>query len=140
MCQQFLQKGIYEIIFSQTPPLLGSHSVFDTDDSLLMHSHCSFIRISITFRRMDVSKRPMGYVPEPDLQGIQPLVFEPNLEKRFGESKPNRHNTRRQRDRRGRRMDAAGPAVGRDRNFEPREVTHGAQGPPNRRYRGRFGG
>ncbi|XP_010548289.1 PREDICTED: uncharacterized protein LOC104819751 [Tarenaya hassleriana] len=35
-------------------------------------------RISITFRRMDESKRPAGFVPEPDLQGIQPLPYEPN--------------------------------------------------------------
>ncbi|CAM8876982.1 unnamed protein product [Rhodiola kirilowii] len=33
-------------------------------------------RISITFRRMDVSKRPVGFVPEPDLQDIQPLSYE----------------------------------------------------------------
>ncbi|XP_042025809.1 RNA demethylase ALKBH9B-like [Salvia splendens] len=33
-------------------------------------------RISITFRRMDDTKRPMGYTPEPDLQGLQPLMDE----------------------------------------------------------------
>ncbi|CAH9132368.1 unnamed protein product [Cuscuta epithymum] len=33
-------------------------------------------RISITFRRMDESKRPVGYAPEPDLLGIQPLPYE----------------------------------------------------------------
>nr|GMC96928.1 RNA demethylase ALKBH5-like [Ipomoea batatas] len=33
-------------------------------------------RISITFRRMDESKRPVGYVPDPDLQGLQPLSYE----------------------------------------------------------------
>ncbi|KAJ4714227.1 oxidoreductase, 2OG-Fe(II) oxygenase family protein [Melia azedarach] len=33
-------------------------------------------RISITFRRMDESKRPAGFVPEPDLQGIEPLPYE----------------------------------------------------------------
>lgn len=31
--------------------------------------------ISITFRRMDESKRPIGYAPEPDLQGIEPLSY-----------------------------------------------------------------
>ncbi|GAA0139573.1 hypothetical protein LIER_35106 [Lithospermum erythrorhizon] len=31
-------------------------------------------RISITFRRMDESKRPVGFVPEPDLQGLRPLA------------------------------------------------------------------
>ncbi|XP_051141180.1 RNA demethylase ALKBH9B isoform X1 [Andrographis paniculata] len=35
-------------------------------------------RVSITFRRMDVSKRPYGYAPEPDLVGIEPLWDEPH--------------------------------------------------------------
>lgn len=35
-----------------------------------------FYRISITFRRMDESKRPFGYTPEPDLQGLRPLPDE----------------------------------------------------------------
>ncbi|KAE8668898.1 hypothetical protein F3Y22_tig00112281pilonHSYRG00042 [Hibiscus syriacus] len=33
-------------------------------------------RISITFRRMDELKRPVGYTPEPDLQGIEPLTYD----------------------------------------------------------------
>ncbi|KAF5201400.1 Rna demethylase alkbh9b [Thalictrum thalictroides] len=33
-------------------------------------------RISITFRKMDKSKHPIGYVPELDLQGIQPLPYD----------------------------------------------------------------
>ncbi|GAB2279441.1 RNA demethylase alkbh9b [Dionaea muscipula] len=33
-------------------------------------------RISITFRRMDVSKRPFDYVEEPSLQGLQPLAYD----------------------------------------------------------------
>ncbi|CAH2051377.1 unnamed protein product [Thlaspi arvense] len=36
-------------------------------------------RISITFRKMDESKRPVWFTPEPDLQGIEPLPLEPNL-------------------------------------------------------------
>ncbi|KAI3989482.1 hypothetical protein MKX01_022757 [Papaver californicum] len=32
-------------------------------------------RISITFRKMDEGKRPLGFVPEPDLQGILPLPY-----------------------------------------------------------------
>ncbi|KAL9260953.1 RNA demethylase ALKBH9B-like protein [Drosera capensis] len=32
-------------------------------------------RISITFRRMDVSKRPLHYTVERDLQGLQPLKY-----------------------------------------------------------------
>ncbi|KAL1191925.1 RNA demethylase ALKBH9B [Cardamine amara subsp. amara] len=35
-------------------------------------------RISITFRKMDESKRPVWFVPEPDLQGIEPLPLELN--------------------------------------------------------------
>lgn len=31
-------------------------------------------RISITFRKMDESKIPYGYSPDPELQGLQPLV------------------------------------------------------------------
>ncbi|KNA21113.1 hypothetical protein SOVF_046320 isoform D [Spinacia oleracea] len=32
--------------------------------------------ISITFRRMDESKRPLNYVPEPDLQDLEPLCYD----------------------------------------------------------------
>ncbi|XP_047334995.1 RNA demethylase ALKBH9B-like [Impatiens glandulifera] len=35
-------------------------------------------RISITFRKMDESKWPTAYNPEPDLQGIQPLGYANN--------------------------------------------------------------
>ncbi|KAL9461720.1 hypothetical protein AB3S75_004670 [Citrus x aurantiifolia] len=40
-------------------------------------------RISITFRKMDESKRPFGFVPEPDLQGIQPLPYDAEKPKIF---------------------------------------------------------
>lgn len=33
-------------------------------------------RISITFRKMDENKLPLGFVPEPDLQGLQPLPYD----------------------------------------------------------------
>ncbi|CAA7022108.1 unnamed protein product [Microthlaspi erraticum] len=33
-------------------------------------------RISITFRKMNESKRPVWFTPEPDLQGIEPLPLE----------------------------------------------------------------
>lgn len=33
-------------------------------------------RISITFRKMDESKRPVGFTPEPDLEEIKPLPYE----------------------------------------------------------------
>lgn len=45
-------------------------------------------RISITFRRMDESKRPVHYVPEPDLQGLEPLCYEEEGPKK---STPQRH-------------------------------------------------
>ncbi|KAK6922616.1 hypothetical protein RJ641_010920 [Dillenia turbinata] len=35
--------------------------------------HCVPALISITFRRMEVAKRPVDYAPEPDLQGLEPL-------------------------------------------------------------------
>ncbi|XP_052196981.1 RNA demethylase ALKBH9B isoform X2 [Diospyros lotus] len=46
-------------------------------------------RISITFRRMDESKRPFGYAPEPDLQGLQPLSYGTD---RPGRSAPSKSN------------------------------------------------
>ncbi|OVA04901.1 Oxoglutarate/iron-dependent dioxygenase [Macleaya cordata] len=39
-------------------------------------------RISITFRKMDEAKHPIGFIPEPDLQGIQPLPYDPDESKR----------------------------------------------------------
>ncbi|KAI4316439.1 hypothetical protein L6164_024418 [Bauhinia variegata] len=81
-------------------------------------------RISITFRRMDASKRPAGYVPEPDLQGIQPLAYEVAKEKVSNGPQPNPkpyRYVRRQKDRRGGRMEATGSAVGNDRYSERRE-------------------
>ncbi|PSS21354.1 RNA demethylase [Actinidia chinensis var. chinensis] len=44
-------------------------------------------RISITFRKMDESKRPIGFLPEPDLQGLQPLSYETERSKRSAPSK-----------------------------------------------------
>ncbi|RZB68494.1 RNA demethylase ALKBH5 isoform B [Glycine soja] len=78
-------------------------------------------RISITFRRMDVSKRPFGYVPEPDLQGIQPLAYEVEQEKKSSGHRPSRH-TKRHKDRRGGgRNDAMGSATRNDRFLEPHD-------------------
>ncbi|KAL1215564.1 RNA demethylase ALKBH9B [Cardamine amara subsp. amara] len=36
-------------------------------------------RISITFRKMDESKRPVGFIPEPDLQEVKPLPYEQTM-------------------------------------------------------------
>ncbi|KAK1359849.1 RNA demethylase ALKBH5 [Heracleum sosnowskyi] len=47
-------------------------------------------RISITFRKMDESKWPVGFTPEPDLQGLQPLSYEVDRSKHSSISKINR--------------------------------------------------
>ncbi|KAL6551965.1 hypothetical protein OROGR_008119 [Orobanche gracilis] len=61
-------------------------------------------RISITFRKMDDSKRPFGYVTEPDLQGLQPLSDDvDNLKKYNSGGSRGRHFMRK-------------PAVGREDN------------------------
>ncbi|KAI3813604.1 hypothetical protein L1987_18332 [Smallanthus sonchifolius] len=57
-------------------------------------------RISITFRKMDESKWPVGFIPEPDLQGLEPLVYESDKPKGgsnlYKPSRPsNRQSTRR---------------------------------------------
>ncbi|KAH0700172.1 hypothetical protein KY284_014387 [Solanum tuberosum] len=52
-------------------------------------------RISITFRRMDESKRPTGYVPEHDLHGLQPLSYEADSQKKSSSSRP-RFSSRKQ--------------------------------------------
>ncbi|VFQ93469.1 unnamed protein product [Cuscuta campestris] len=48
--------------------------------------HClqavSAKRILITFRKMAESKRPLGYVPDPDLQGLQPISYEVDKSKK----------------------------------------------------------
>ncbi|KAL1315353.1 hypothetical protein HN51_042120 [Arachis hypogaea] len=83
-------------------------------------------RISITFRRMDPAKRPMGYVPEPDLQGIQPLAYDNDKEKKSTGLRSNR-NPRRNRDRRGGRNEGMGSATRGDRYSDPRESNHSSQ-------------
>ncbi|KAJ7953115.1 oxidoreductase, 2OG-Fe(II) oxygenase family protein [Quillaja saponaria] len=52
-------------------------------------------RISITFRRMDESKRPIGYIPEPDLQGLRPLSYEVEKTKNSNVPQPDHHMKRR---------------------------------------------
>ncbi|KAK7261005.1 hypothetical protein RIF29_27308 [Crotalaria pallida] len=94
-------------------------------------------RISITFRKMDESKQPIGYAPEPDLLGIQPLVYD-EKEKRSTVPKPNRHSNR-HKDRRGGRIDAMGSASRSDRVWEPRELSQSSQRPANRWSRVRPG-
>ena len=91
--------------------------------------HFTFRRISITFRRMDDAKRPIGYVPEPDLQGIQPLCYETNGSKQSNTSKPKRPVNRQA----VRREDNAHNARGLlGRGSQPRYMGQIQQGPANR--------
>lgn len=73
--------------------------------------HCvsavSTKRISITFRKMGESKRPLGYVPDPDLQGLQPLSYEVD---RFKKPKTPRHRRQQQ------YHDVKKHAIGREEN------------------------
>ncbi|KAK2398875.1 2-oxoglutarate (2OG) and Fe(II)-dependent oxygenase superfamily protein [Trifolium repens] len=80
-------------------------------------------RISITFRRMDESKRPSEYFPEPDLEGIQPLSYEAQQEEIIkstgGQNRPNNHHDERRNNRRGGRIDGMGSAPRSERFSEP---------------------
>lgn len=66
-------------------------------------------RISITFRRMDESKRPINHSPEPDLQGLEPLCYEDESPKK---STPQRYA--------GRQATRGGYRSERKRAEEPR--------------------
>ncbi|XP_073041217.1 RNA demethylase ALKBH9B-like [Primulina eburnea] len=44
-------------------------------------------RISITFRKMDRSKWPVDYIPEPDLQGLQPLPDHVDKSRKYSPSR-----------------------------------------------------
>lgn len=70
---------------------------------------------------MDPSRRPLVYVPEPDLQRIQPLAYEVEQEKKPSSGHRPSRNTKRYKDRRGvGRNDATGSATRNDRFSEPR--------------------
>ncbi|KAE9446103.1 hypothetical protein C3L33_22034, partial [Rhododendron williamsianum] len=90
-------------------------------------------RISITFRKMDESKRPVEFIPEPDLQGLQPLPYETESErsKRATPSRPNL-SVRRQSFTREDNRDRTRGLLGRGGNYsEPQlQIT---RGPSNRR-------
>ncbi|XP_042519224.1 RNA demethylase ALKBH9B-like, partial [Macadamia integrifolia] len=85
-------------------------------------------RISITFRKMDESKRPFGFVQEPDLQGLQPLPYNLDDSKRLNPLKVqpqmNRQAVKRE------------VLPEKDRGLlgpEPRNFLRHHSGPPNRR-------
>lgn len=50
--------------------------------------HLLMSRISITFRKMDESKQPLGFVADPDLLGIQPTKFDNKVSRSWRSSKP----------------------------------------------------
>nr|XP_016444078.1 PREDICTED: RNA demethylase ALKBH5-like [Nicotiana tabacum] len=86
-------------------------------------------RISITFRRMDESKRPVGYVPEQDLQGLQPLSYETDRQKKSNSSKP-RYSARKQSALLEESMERVKMPM--RRHSEPRYAGRYRQGPANR--------
>jgi hypothetical protein len=88
-------------------------------------------RISITFRKMDESKRPVEFIPEPDLQGLQPLSYETERSRRATPSRPNLHMNRQSFTREDNRDRTRG-LLGRGSNHsEPQlQIT---RGPSNRR-------
>lgn len=67
-------------------------------------------RISITFRKMDESKRPVWFTPEPDLQGIEPLPLDMNRSDSAARSSgsSNNHNGSNRRGGYGRRGGGGG--------------------------------
>ncbi|XP_070052278.1 RNA demethylase ALKBH9B-like [Nicotiana tomentosiformis] len=87
-------------------------------------------RISITFRRMDESKRPMGYVPEQDLQGLQPLSYEADRYENSNTSK-SRHSTRKQSGRQEENKETVKISI--ERNFKPHYFGRNRQGPADTR-------
>ncbi|KAL3626862.1 hypothetical protein CASFOL_029267 [Castilleja foliolosa] len=82
--------GAGEFAGSYTIPLpVGSVLVINGNGADVA-KHCvpavPYKRISITFRRMDESKRPSGYVPEPDLQGLEPLLDDVDRSNKYNSS------------------------------------------------------
>ncbi|XP_022751455.1 uncharacterized protein LOC111300097 isoform X2 [Durio zibethinus] len=88
-------------------------------------------RISITFRKMDELKRPIGYAPEPDLQEIEPLSYDAEKPKRLNSPKTDRH-VKRQPFRREGKKEAWGLTESNER-WEPRSSTRTRRDPANKR-------
>ncbi|XP_043713618.1 RNA demethylase ALKBH9B [Telopea speciosissima] len=85
-------------------------------------------RISITFRKMDESKLPLGFAHEPDLQGLQPLPYDLEDSKRL--------NTLRVRPQMNRHAVKREVLLEKDRGLlgpEPRHFIRNRSGPPNKR-------
>ncbi|KAI8019203.1 RNA demethylase ALKBH9B [Camellia lanceoleosa] len=91
-------------------------------------------RISITFRKMDESKWPIGFLPEPDLQGLQPLSYETNRSKRHTPLKPKLSMSRQVVRREDNNRDKARGSAGRGNyHVEPQVSLQIQRGPSNRR-------
>ncbi|XWS33853.1 hypothetical protein CRYUN_Cryun22dG0118600 [Craigia yunnanensis] len=88
-------------------------------------------RISITLRKMDELKRPIGYAPEPDLQEIEPLSYDAEKPKRLNSPKSD-HHVKRQPFRRDGKKEARGLTESNER-LEPRSSTQTRRGPANKR-------
>ncbi|XP_021668135.2 RNA demethylase ALKBH9B isoform X2 [Hevea brasiliensis] len=87
-------------------------------------------RISITFRKMDDEKRPIGFVPEPDLQGIEPLAYDMDKTKRL-KSPMSEPYGRRQTIGKDGKMDARGFGENGSQS-EPRYSTRSRRGSANK--------
>ncbi|RVX16500.1 hypothetical protein CK203_006050 [Vitis vinifera] len=86
------------LVPSQFPCLWGNSVLVLNGNGADVAKHCvpavPSKRISITFRKMDESKRPIGYLPEPDLQGLQPVSYEMDRSKISNPQKPERRMNR----------------------------------------------
>lgn len=79
---------------------------------------------------MDESKRPSGFVPEPDLQGLQPLPDEVDRSNKYNASRPRRFS-RKTADGREDRVDKGRGLV--SENSYAHYSGRTRQGPVNRR-------
>ncbi|XP_059294513.1 RNA demethylase ALKBH9B-like [Lycium ferocissimum] len=86
-------------------------------------------RISITFRRMDKSRRPIGYVPEEDLLDLRPLSYEADRYHKSRSSEP-WHSTRKQLGRREENKETV--KISLERNRMPWYMDRNRQGPVDR--------
>ncbi|XAR57975.1 hypothetical protein NMG60_11026298 [Bertholletia excelsa] len=90
-------------------------------------------RISITFRKMVESKRPAGFVPEPDLQELHQLPYENDRSKRKNHSKSKFSGNRKPAWREDNRDKPRGLAGRGNNNLEPQISLQIQVGPSNRR-------
>ncbi|XP_059293065.1 RNA demethylase ALKBH9B [Lycium ferocissimum] len=90
-------------------------------------------RISITFRRMDEAKRPTEYVSEHDLEGLQPVSYEADTQKKSSSSRP-RFSARKQSVGQEESMERVKMPM--RRHSEPRYTGRYRRGPPNRQWVG----